>query len=351
MDDPGASANVHLRSWSYAKLGEREWEAVGAALRARGARLSVAFTPGWVDDGDPERGALEVGGRPVARRAGAVHPSPLVVHTDLDGNGPGRVNDYTSEFRGLLRLQGEGLIGVEQHGYTHMPADLRAWATAPDRYDDVAWYREFTPEGRARRAGRRHPVALGAAAIRRHFHRSPTTLVCPGQAWTEAALEQALAAGQRLVSAEGLALRDGERFCWCAGIPAVYLDKPDRALFARSCPSWGSSTTTSWRRTARLDVGAPRCLAAGRRAEVRRLPRAGGRARPAAVAGGRRWGQLAADRDPRRRTGAPPSAAGAAASAGRRTAVTGAGRCRRGGASGEGSALGDGRGRLIVPPS
>lgn len=143
MDDPGGSANVHLRSWSYAKLGEAEWAQVGAALRDRGARLSIAYTPGWVDDGDERRGALAIAGHPVEPRRVAVYPSPLVRHTDLEGHAPGRVNDYEAEYRGIRRLAAEGAASIELHGYTHLVADLEAWARAEDRYDAVAWYREF----------------------------------------------------------------------------------------------------------------------------------------------------------------------------------------------------------------
>lgn len=237
MDDPGASANVHLRSWSYAKLGERDWDAVGAALRARGARLSVAYTPGWVDDGDAERGTLEIDGAAVPREAGAIHPSPLVIHVDRHGNAPGRVNDYRAEFRGLVKLQCAGLVGVEQHGYTHMPADLSAWARASDRYDNVAWYREFTAESERAAADREHPVALGARLIRQYFLRSPTTLVCPGQASTETAIGHALEAGLLLVSSDKLALRDGGRFCSCDGVPTVYLDKPRSSTLEAELPA------------------------------------------------------------------------------------------------------------------
>ena len=241
MDDPGASANVHLRSWSYAKLGDAEWAAVGAALRVRGARLSVAYTPGFADDGDPERGVLELAGQPLRERRVGVHPSPLVRHTDLQGSAPGRVNDYEAEYRGISRLAAEGVAGVELHGYTHLAADLDAWANAPDRYDAVSWYREFDagPQPPAGRSLPDHPVQLGAALLREHFAEQPAALVCPGQAWTELVVEQALHAGLRLVSAEALAVRDGERFCWSRAIPTVYLDKPDAALFEAELPVTG----------------------------------------------------------------------------------------------------------------
>src|SRR5713101_56685 len=64
MDDPGGAQNVYLRGWTYPKLTESEWGALGADLRRRNGRLSVCYVSGWVDDGDAARGTLEVGGRP-----------------------------------------------------------------------------------------------------------------------------------------------------------------------------------------------------------------------------------------------------------------------------------------------
>ena len=84
-----------------------------------------------------------------------------------------------------------------------------------------------------------HAVRLGAAALRAHFAEEPTTFVCPGQAWTERALEAALAEGLRLVAADGLALRDRERFCWCPDIPTAYLGEPDPAQLDSELPVLG----------------------------------------------------------------------------------------------------------------
>jgi hypothetical protein len=242
MDDPGASANVHLRSWSYAKLGQRDWTDLGDALSVRGARMSVGYTPGWMDDGDRERGSLQVAGMRVERTPGAVHPSPLVVHTDHRGNAPGRVNDYEAEFRGIRTLQEAGLVGVELHGHTHMHPDGERWSRAPDRYDEVGWFWEFTPESddfHALRPLTQHPVQLGIALVAEHFGARPTTLICPGQRWTPAALARALDAGLELVSADGLALRHDGRFCWCAAVRAVYIDKPEPLHLVSGLPTIG----------------------------------------------------------------------------------------------------------------
>jgi hypothetical protein len=239
MDDPGGAPNVHLRSWSYRRLTETEWREIGEVLRLRGAHMSVGYTPGWVDDGDPERGTVLVDGAEPVRYGGAIHQSARVVHVDRGGSTPGRVNDYTSEYRGIERLRAEELLSVELHGYTHVHADVERWARAPDRYDEVSWYQEFTPESDAvlstRDAGE-HSLVLGHALLRKTFGVQPTTLVCPGDAWTPSTLRHALQVGLSLVSARGFALRHEGRFCWCAGVATVPLDAPSGDYFAAELP-------------------------------------------------------------------------------------------------------------------
>jgi hypothetical protein len=239
MDDPGGAPNVHLRSWSYRRLTEAEWHSIGDVLRLRGAQMTVGYTPGWLDDGDAKRATVLVGGTEPSRRRGAVYQSSRVVHVDRAGHAPGRVNDYTSEYRGIERLRAGGLVSAELHGYTHIHPDVRRWARAPDRYDDVGWYREFTPESDtvlATRAAGEHPLLLGADLLKRTFGVRPTTLVCPGDGWTPLTLHHAHQAGLRLVTARGLALRDDGRFCWCAGVATMPLDAPAAGLFAAELP-------------------------------------------------------------------------------------------------------------------
>lgn len=239
MDDPGGSPNVHLRSWSYPRLTETEWGEIGEVLRLRGAHMSVGYTPGWLDDGDAERGTVLVGGAEPVRSCGEVHQSARVVHVDRAGSAPGRINDYTSEYRGIERLRAEGLVSVELHGYTHVHADVKMWARAPDRYDEVAWYQEFAPESEAVLATRdagEHPLVLGHALLRETFGVQPTTLVCPGDAWTPSTLRHALQVGLWLVTARGFALRDEGRFCWCAGVATTPIDPPTGDYFPAELP-------------------------------------------------------------------------------------------------------------------
>jgi hypothetical protein len=123
-----------------------------------------------------------------------------------------------------------------------MYPDSVSWAKAPDRYEATAWFRELGSRAAAALAARpagQHPLALGIAAFRRYFNVCPTTLICPGDEWTNEVLERALDYGLHLTSSYYLALRDGERFCWMIHVCAPYLDEPNPAWFDAGLPVVG----------------------------------------------------------------------------------------------------------------
>ncbi len=242
MDDPGGAQNVHLRSWSYAKLTEIEWGAIGADLRRRNGRLSIGYVSGWVDDGDSARGTLEVAGQQVARVPGRVYPSPLVKYHDLAGFAPGTLHDYDAEYQGIQALRAQGLADVELHGYTHMYADPAVWAKAPDRHEASSWYRELGRAAETIIAGLpldQRPLALGVATIRRYFDVLPTTVIFPGDEFIKSPIERVLDLGLRLVSSYYQALRDRDRFCWTQHVVAPYLDQAEASWFEAGLPVVG----------------------------------------------------------------------------------------------------------------
>ena len=271
MDDPGSSQNVFCARWCYPELGAGEWREIGAELARRNAQLSVAYSAGWVDDGDPERGELRLNGKAAQRAAGRVHPSSSVWYRDLRGHRPGAVSDYAGQHRALCELRDSGEVEVELHGYTHMYPAPGVWARAPDRYEAVHWYRELGVNASAAIAAagsERHPLALGIRALAEQFGVHPTTLVCPGDQWTNPVLEYALGLGIELVSSHYLALRDSNRFCWSTYVCAPYLDEPDSRWFDAGLPVVGYFHDrdlvvhgTSWLR---------RCLDAWQEAGARR---------------------------------------------------------------------------------
>ena len=273
MDDPGGAQNVHSRDWYHSKLSEPDWSDITARLAARDARVSIAYVGGWVDDGDPMRGDLRVAGAAVERVAGQVLPSAQVCYTDRAGHGPGTIHDYESEFRGIEVLRHAARGDVELHGHTHMHPDTQAWAAAPDRYESTHWFRELGKPASATIAARdadQHPLAVGLQSLQRQFGAAPTTLVSPGDEWTESALERALDLGIRLVDSYYLALRYEGHLCWCQHVCAPYLDEAAPAWFAAGLPvvgyfhdrdlamhgaAWLTACLDSWR-----DAGARRFI-------------------------------------------------------------------------------------------
>lgn len=243
MDDPGSAQSVHNTAWSYPKLREEAWSEIAADLRRRHGRVSIAYVPGWVDDGNARRGTLEVNGSPAERRAGAVHPSPLVVYrgkNDRDGSPPS--GDYVSEYHAIQALRASHLGDVELHGYTHMHPDLDAWSSAPDRYENMAWFREFGAAANAaiaRLDSQQHPLRVALKTFARFFGSRPTTLVPPGDEWTDGLLVVAHELGFSLVDSYYMAVRDGSRFVWAMHVCSPYIDRADPSWFTSGLPVVG----------------------------------------------------------------------------------------------------------------
>lgn len=242
MDDPGSSQAVHDNSFKTTKLSEKDWNYIGEELSKRQARVSLAYVPAWVDDGDCNRGVLEINGRPVARIPGNIYPSPSVKYYKNLANGLTRVFDYEDEFRGIEKLRTSGLAEVELHGYTHIHPDKKSWLNATDRHENKKWFREF---GRAATgftnglADEKHPLFSGIAAFQKNFRSLPSTLVFPGEEFTNTVLEKVVKSGLNLVSSYYLAIRIGHQLCWNQHICSPYLDLADPGWFEQELPVVG----------------------------------------------------------------------------------------------------------------
>ncbi len=242
MDDPGSAQAAHDDSFHNTKLGEKEWEAIGEELYKREARMSLAYVPAWVDDGDKLRGQLEIDGQSVSRVSGNIYPSPLVKYMKAVKNEGPRIFDYAAEFRGIQKLRNQGLAEVELHGYTHMHPDRESWEKATDKYENKMWFREF---GRSSigfinsRPEEDHPLQSGIEAFQKNFQVLPTTLICPGEEFTNNVLEKAMQAGLMLVSSYYLGMRIGHQLCWNQHVCSPYLDLAESYWFVQELPVIG----------------------------------------------------------------------------------------------------------------
>lgn len=274
MDDPGSCESAYREGWRYPKLGRRELSVIADALRRRGGRMTAAYAPAFADDGDPQRGTLRVGGRLVDRRAGALHRSALVRY-----EAAGLVWDGVEEHAALEEQR--DVLDLALHGHAHLHPDRAAWALAADRYESERWYRDLVAHADGL-PDAEHPLVLGLAALEASFGRRPSTLVCPGDAWTTDALTRALALGFELISSYYTALRHGDGWVWSQHVCAPYLDEPDPRWFAAGLPVVGyfhdhepSVHGVGWL-TAQLDAweaaGATRLIALGDLADALGAP-------------------------------------------------------------------------------
>ena len=242
MDDPGSAQAVHDNSFHSTKLGEKEWETIGEELDKRKARMSLAYVPAWVDDGDGSRGQLEIESQHVSRVLGHVYLSPLVKYIKNVTNENPRTFDYAAEFRGIQKLRNKELVEVELHGYTHMHPDRESWVKAKDKYENKMWFREF---GRSSISfiktlpEKEHPLFLGIEAFRKNFQSLPSTLICPGEEFTNDVLEKAMLAGLNLVSSYYLGMRICNQLCWNQHVCSPYLDLAHPQWFEHELPVVG----------------------------------------------------------------------------------------------------------------
>lgn len=222
MDDPGGAQNVTLTNWIYEKLDTANWQRLGTVLSSQNARMTIAYTPAWVDAVDG--GRLFLDGAELQHRERAIYPTPRVKFIDTAG----ACHDYADEFRGIKTLIKQRIASPEVHGYTHTHPDVATWLQAVDRYDSPRWYRDFNDvahEYLTHIPKRRHPLVLATRLHRRLFQQASTSLVCPGNECDDDLAALALSLGFRSISNYYLAVRDGRRFLWCNHVCAPYADE------------------------------------------------------------------------------------------------------------------------------
>lgn len=242
MDDPGSAQRVYDRNLNAQTLDHEGWSAIGEILREHGARLSVGYVPAWVDDGEPSYGRLFVKGAQVARVPGKAHPSRHVRYERKEKGQALEVFDQEQEFLALNKLIAQGIASAELHGYTHVFPDKKAWLEAGDRYTNVSWFREFgrsATQYAAQLPAAEHPLEKGMKLFTEQFHRSPSTLIFPGEEFTVNAVKRAWQTGIRMIGSYYLAMPICDQLCWNHYICSPYLDRAHPSFFDHALPVVG----------------------------------------------------------------------------------------------------------------
>ncbi len=178
IDDPGSCERAHLDGYNDRVLPRSAWESLLAMLRREHAHLNVAYVPQWIDDGEEERGTLEVGGKRIEQRIpGAAYDSWKIAYRK---KGSAAVHDYAQEYEAIARGAKGNAVTILSHGLTHLAPDVGAWLSAPDRHRNGKWFREFRTMVRGRKATPRElldRIRLGMDRIQEAFGTRPTVIV------------------------------------------------------------------------------------------------------------------------------------------------------------------------------
>jgi hypothetical protein len=245
MDDPGSSETVHHDIYSKInKINREQWRSIGNILSNHNACLNIGYVSGWVDDGDEDRGLLQVDGKNVERVPGKIHPSPEVLYVRTGEGYSTKLYNYKEEYEAIMWLINNGLADIAVHGYTHIFPDSEQWLNAPDCHNAEKWFREYSSQGmevieRNVKAGETHPIEKATNEIYKYFKKNSATLINPGEKFTVKTQLKALELNFKLISSYYTALRIDNRFCWAHHVCAPYIDKANSRWFDAELPVIG----------------------------------------------------------------------------------------------------------------
>ncbi|RPA68618.1 hypothetical protein EF405_08535 [Cyclobacteriaceae bacterium YHN15] len=239
MDDPGSSEPIHHEIYKdTTKLTENQWMEIGSILESFKAKLTIAYVNGWVDDGNKERGELQIKGHSVDRLAGEVYPSQEVLYISKNNI----KYDYISEYQSIQKLILQEKVQVETHGFTHLYPDLNAWTKSPNKYQDINWFREFGADAMRfikNNSPENHPLSKALKAVTSYWNDQPMVMVFPGETFTLEAQEDTLKFGWNMISSYYQAFKIEERFCWTQLVESPYLDEYNLNWYIKECPVVG----------------------------------------------------------------------------------------------------------------
>lgn len=240
LDDPGSSYNAYHTG--IRNLESKDWRAIVAILKKHEAILNVSYVPGWIDDGNGDRGDIFLRGRKLPfRHGGEIYDSKDVVYISKSKS---LRLDYIDEYRGITMGQKEGFLNIEAHGLTHLNTNVQAWLNSDDKYSNNDWWYEFRDFHRKRDV---HPqqqnyhMRESRKRLTATFGVTPVTFIPPGHEMSTDTERIAQNEGFLVISSEYNSILKEELIIKNDRIPSMFLSwyKPAKSYFESGYPVIG----------------------------------------------------------------------------------------------------------------
>jgi len=247
LDDPGSCSGEYLNLG--ARLNAEDWEEYSSYLKEKNIRMSVMYTPGWVDDGNEQRGVLYIDDKKLRDRLpGRVFDSSRVKYVRTAGNtsgsgtldelssDPSYIKDHVMEYRKMLHLVEDNVIDIQSHGYTHLTPKVSEWLRSSSIYSDPNWYFEFAEPGPPDQSGSNNSytsLKKSKVKIKELFGKRPIVFTPSGHKHQEHLDLMAFDTGYLMFSSDFLSYIKKNYVIRNWKIPAIFLPFKKPNNFAR----------------------------------------------------------------------------------------------------------------------
>jgi len=145
MDDPGSSHRIWLNSPKYDSIDYdipfSKWMDIIKILKKQNAKMSIMYTPIFVDDGEENLGKLFYEGKEVLKRkCGNQFLSKEIMYIKKN---PPVIFDFKKSYEAIkygLRVK---VFEIQLHGYSHLTENINEWCNSGDKKTNVLWLSEY----------------------------------------------------------------------------------------------------------------------------------------------------------------------------------------------------------------
>lgn len=145
MDDPGSSHRVWLNSPKYDSIdfdiSFSQWMDIIKTLKNQYAKMSIMYTPIFVDDGDKNLGKVFYKGKEILeRKCGNQFLSKEIMYIKRN---PSFIFDFKKSFEAIKYGLRQKVFEIQLHGYSHLTVNVNKWCNSLDKKTNVLWLSEY----------------------------------------------------------------------------------------------------------------------------------------------------------------------------------------------------------------